>query len=548
MKRFTAVFIIFILLCSIVTPVLGSSEVASDITDIVKITGDAVENNNILKNRKHESSQPVAENGSITVTSSEKMGYLYIKFQTAGGIYYLTDNNTGATVECGQNRFLHDLLDLGKIFGTSCTSVSLTFRNAGTSICCINVYTPGVLPDSVQKWEPPLDNNADIVLFCTHGDDDQLFFAGLMPYYAEELGYKFQVVYFTDHHNQVNFRVHEMLDGLWETGVTAYPVFGPFPDFRVDDIDLCYKRLATYGFGKEDVEAYVTEQIRRFKPLVAVGHDLKGESGHGEHKIYAAALTEAVNNSMNSSYYPSSAAGYGTWDVPKTYIHLYDQNEIVMDWDKPLKKFGGMTAFEVTRDLGFERHTSQLKTGYYNWIHGASTAKEIKSCNPCRYGLYRTSVGADTEKNDMFEHVMTYEQVAEAVNLAAETKAAAFEEYSAKKEALRLEKEEQERLRAELEEERLEEERLAAEAAAAKAAKEAEERRLAEEARAAAEEEKRFKEEAEALEAERLAAEAARKIHTEKRDILFCELIIGCALIIAALVVPFPGKRVRAVK
>jgi LmbE family N-acetylglucosaminyl deacetylase len=46
-----------------------------------------------------------------------------------------------------------------------------------------------------------LEGGADLVLFSAHGDDEHLFFAGLLPTYAEERGYRVQVVYLTDHRN-----------------------------------------------------------------------------------------------------------------------------------------------------------------------------------------------------------------------------------------------------------------------------------------------------------------------------------------------------------
>ena len=107
--------------------------------------------------------------------------------------------------------------------------------------------------------------------------------------------------------------------------------------------------------------------------------------------------------------YPESASAYGVWDVPKTYIHLYEENPIVMDWDQPMENFDGKTPYEVSRDLGFVCHGSQ----YENWARffSADKASGLPTYSPCQYGLYRTTVGADRNKNDMFENVLNHAEL-----------------------------------------------------------------------------------------------------------------------------------------
>ena len=140
---------------------------------------------------------------------------------------------------------------------------------------------------------------------------------------------------------------------------------------------------------------------------MAVGHDLRGEYGHGMHMIYAELLCGAVEISSDTTRFPESAETFGAWDVPKTYLHLYPENQIVMDWDIPMESFRGMTAFEVTRDLGFPSHVSQQT--YYSWyFDGIHAASEIREYSPCIFGLYRSTVGEDQQKRDFFENVTTH--------------------------------------------------------------------------------------------------------------------------------------------
>jgi LmbE family N-acetylglucosaminyl deacetylase len=255
-----------------------------------------------------------------------------------------------------------------------------------------------------------------MILFSTHGDDEQLFFAGLLPYYANAKDYTVQVIYLTNHRNENDARVHEMLNGLWAVGCDTYPVFGQYYDFLYDNIKQTYRAFEHLGHPREEMVGFVVEQLRRFKPLVTVGHDFAGEYGHGQHMVYADLVAEAVTVSNNPEYYPESAEKYGLWDVPKSYFHLYEENPIVMDWDTPMEELDGMTPFEVTQKLGFPAHVSQQRAWFKYWLcrgGDITKASQIETYSPCLYGLYRSTVGPDTGLNDMFENVTPYGQVVE---------------------------------------------------------------------------------------------------------------------------------------
>ena len=435
---------------------------AENLSSALLLEGDAFGDTAFLKNGYDYDYKNAAENGKLTVASEEEISSLYLFFVTPPEAYSLEDSSSGEKVLC-DNGFIHAFLDLEELFGHPCKELVISFEKGGQSLGELTAYSAGELPASVQNWEEPMDGETDLVLFSTHGDDDQIFFAGLLPYYAGELGYQVQVCYFTGHQNNNINRMHEMLNGLWAVGVRTYPVFGPFPDFRVDDLAACYTALAGNGYSREDVISYVTEQLRRFKPQVAVGHDLNGEYGHGQHKIYADCLAEAVEIAQDPAVYPESAEQYGVWDTPKTYLHLYGENAIVMDWDQPLEHFGGKTAFEVTQKLGLPCHESQMGTYYPQWLKSVSRCDQLLDYSPCEYGLFRSTVGPDREKKDMFENVLTYAEQAEK---------AAEEEAARQAEEARL-----------AEEARKAEERAKAEeaAAAAEKAKEQERQELAEE-------------------------------------------------------------------
>lgn len=342
---------------------------------------------------------------SLTVTDgSGSMGSLYLMFDLPCGKYNVTDNTGGREYTAGAYGYLHEYIRLD----APTDSVTIQFPT-GASISEIQAYPYGADPQDVQIWHPPLEGETDLMLMSTHGDDEHLFFGGILPMYAGQLGYKVQVVYLTDHRNLTNVRTHEMLNGLWAVGVRNYPVFGDFADFRIDSLEKTYERYEELGTTRDDLMDYVVAQIRRFKPQVIVGHDFAGEYGHGMHMVYTDLLTEAITLTNNEIAYPVSAEAYGTWDVPKTYIHLYEENPIVLDFDTPLAKFNYMSAFDVSRYIGFPCHESQVKgTLFGEWAYGKDlevvSVWDITEYNPCYYGLYRSTVGPDIRKNDFMEN------------------------------------------------------------------------------------------------------------------------------------------------
>ena len=444
---------------------------------------------------------------TITLRSQEEMGSLYLMFDLEYGSYTVTDPETGTSFTAGQYGMLHEYIDLVKGLGKATKAVTLTFSSGLVSLSEIRAFAPGQVPEDVQIWEPPLEGKTDLMLMSTHGDDEQLFFAGLLPYYAGELDYNVQVVYMTDHRNFNNLRTHEMLNGLWAVGVRNYPVFGPFYDFLRQDMASTYAFYEVLGISRERMLSFVTEQIRRFDPMVIVGHDFDGEYGHGMHRVYTDLLVEALELTNDPEQFPDSAKKYGLWDVPKTYIHLYEENPIVLDYDKPLESFDGLTAFEVSRKLGFPCHKSQQSTWFIKWIEYDYVARDIlapadlldpvalgmtyitkasqlENFSPCRFGLYRSTVGPDVLKNDFLEHIITYDgrlgpeeelirqeqERLEAERLEQERlEAERREQERIEQERLEAERREQERLEAEraeqarLEQERLEKERMEAE-------------------------------------------------------------------------------------
>lgn len=449
-KRFFALILAAVMLCgSLCLPAFAQEAQKVEL----KITGTGYGSFGFLTDGSIAVYKSSAGGCSLKLESQEAFDSLYLMFDLECDPYTIHDDVDDITLDAGQYRMLHEFVQLQQ----PTTVVTITFPTK-VRLSEISAYSPGEVPEDVQVWQPPLEGNTDILLLATHGDDDQLYFAGLFPLYAGERNYRVQVAYLTDHRNITNVRTHEMLNGLWKTGVTAYPVFADFDDFRIDDKQATYDYFAKLGTTKEELLGYVLEQLRRFDPMVVVGHDFAGEYGHGMHQVYADLLVQALEISNDASAYPELAEKYGVWDVPKTYIHLYEENPIVIDYDTPLESFEGLTAFQVTQAYGFPSHVSQQNTMFYKWIYGRNgeitKASQIQEYNPSQFGLYRSTVGADVQKNDFMENVICY---AEQERLEAER----LEAERLEAERLEAERKEAERLEAErLEKEKQEQEAL----------------------------------------------------------------------------------------
>ena len=458
-KKLTVALLALLLIAGMAIVASADNGVATDITSATDISGSGYDSFSFLKDKSSYSYNKSTGNTTINLENSQGIASIYLMFNVEYGAYTITDNISGKVYTAGSFGFLHEYITLDE----PATSLTIRFESGAVQLSEIYTFSQGAAPDFVQQWQAPLDGKADIVLFAAHGDDDHLFFAGLLPYYTSQPDCAVQVVYMTDHRNLTMTRTHEMLNGLWAVGVKAYPVFGTFDDFLVESLEGTYQEFERLGHSRTELQAFVVEQVRRFKPQVAIGHDLNGEYKHGMHMVYADLLVKALDITGDATQYPESAQKYGTWDIPKTYLHLYEKNPIVMDWDQPLEAYGGLTAFQVSQQLGYLCHESQQYTWFTKWINWVgmqvggtpiTSATQIAKYSPCNYGLYRSTVGADVLKNDFMENITTY---AEQERLEQER----LEQERLEQERLEQERLEQERLEQErLEQERLEQERL----------------------------------------------------------------------------------------
>ncbi len=347
----------------------------------------------VLSDGEHTTDIVFQANDKINITSQgdDKIAGLYIIWDSPISDWTLTADST--EIKCGQYGFIHEYIPIEG--GASKLTINIPADDV--AISDIRIFSEGQLPSDVQVWDPPCEK-ADIMLISSHSDDELLFFGGVIPIYSYIYDTEIQVVYLTEFWSKEKVREHEKLDGLWTAGVDNYPVCGDFYDEYVLSL-----KAAKDFFGVEPVTEYITSVVRRFKPQIVVTHDFKGEYGHGLHLLVAECTADVVENSMNEDYYPESAKEYGTWDVPKTYIHIYKENTLRLDLSVAIEERDGKTALQLIKDA-YYMHESQHKYWFY-----VSDSYEYSCAD---FGLYRTTVGLDTG-NDMLEHIKTYKVQAE---------------------------------------------------------------------------------------------------------------------------------------
>ena len=339
------------------------------------------------------------KNPYLEIRSDEPMYALYILFRVMPASYEIQHKVDGEWVLLaeGDTRFHHVCYELNG--ETEIRIIETGTKKAQLIINELYVFGAGELPGWVQRWEETYEK-ADLLVLVAHADDELLFFAGAIPTYDTELGKRVIVAYLI---HCGDTRRSEALDGLWTMGVRHYPVFGPFTDKYSDNLKKAYQ-LA----GKTKVLTWVTALFRKYQPEVVLTQDLKGEYGHGQHRMVADACVQCFDLAADPESDPESAALYGTWEVKKLYIHRYGDkaDRLHFEWDTPLENLDGKTGMEAAI-AAFEKHKTQYDLyfrigGYRKPLRVEITGAYYENTD---FGLYATRVGPDEEKNDFLEHI-----------------------------------------------------------------------------------------------------------------------------------------------
>ena len=326
---------------------------------------------------------------SVTAPGGQKIHGLYLCFKYLPDAYEVqTGGGSSWTTVYEGNDYCHAFYEFPegvsgvRIYVSSATRQQLGFNE-------IHMFGEGDIPDWVQRWEPSLEE-ADILFFSTHPDDELIFFAGGIPT-AVDQGRSVAVAYLTYSNTT---RRSELLNGLWYLGVRHYPVIGPFRDSYQKNITKQYQTLG----GEDKVDAWVAEVLRRVKPRVVVTQDIDGEYGHPMHQVLARAVLKVFPRTGDASFCPESAAQWGTWEGRKLYLHLWPENRSFFDWSRPLASFDGMTGLELADTAYRTLHITQKKSG----MSVTKTGTEYD--NTC-FGLAVSLVGPDEQGGDFFEHL-----------------------------------------------------------------------------------------------------------------------------------------------
>lgn len=328
-----------------------------------------------------------------SASGGDNIGYVYVKFSTTPVPYTITYNNTVGTVafdtgsddmhviNAGEHGFLHNLT----VIDGDVSSIMIS-SEYDMDIADILIYSKGTLPQSVQRWEPTL-SECDVLCFPTHPDDESLFMGALISESVAR-GRLVQVALICND-KTAPYRPHELLDAVWTLGVKLYPIIGSFPDHYSRSLSLAQSQYDTNAMLE-----FIVECIRRTKPSVVVAHDPDGEYGHGAHMLTSFLVREAIELTEDPEKHPQSATEYGVHKIKKLFLHLYKENELILDVKKQYDTLGGRSPFDLTVDA-YDCHKSQhIFDDLYVTTSG--------NLDCSRFGLFYSSVGYDTANGDIF--------------------------------------------------------------------------------------------------------------------------------------------------
>lgn len=324
----------------------------------------------------------------VTVKPAIPVHGLYLKWEESPGTWQVQTRRGGeweTAYTGGQGGFLHEFLRVDAL--AEPFRILTASDTALPPLAELVLLGQGETPGWVQVWNPSPEK-AQLMAVSAHCDDELVFMGGVLPTYAGQEGHDTLVVYLCASSAQ---RRHEALDGLWACGVRQYPVFGPFRDFRTETLQDAYAK-----WGRKKPRAFLIDLIRRHRPDVIITHDVKGEYGHGAHRLAADAVLDCVFRGEDAAFFPDSYEKWGGWQPQKCYLHLYPDRPVTLDFDRPLSAFGGKTGREVA-DEAFSFHVSQQKIRYRASDRGAYDC--------ARWGLAFTLVGEDVAGESLFENI-----------------------------------------------------------------------------------------------------------------------------------------------
>lgn len=325
----------------------------------------------------------------IAAPAGKKLHGLYVswsKFITAWCVQAY-DGGAWRTVYTTEDEFYNQYIPLAEGYEAVRVVCQSPDYEHVINISELRALGAGEAPSWVQQWKT-FEGKADLVLMVTDPGDEFLFFGGLVPHYIAQ-GREVMVCVIVN--TDAPFKC-QMLDGLWQCGLTNYPYIAYFKPRMQTTVRAQYAAWSEVQFVR-----HVTRIVRIYKPDVLVTHALDGEGIDGGHKVCADAAIKAITSAMDSKYDVGYGVKlFGNWQLKKLYLHLYGDVPTVLDYDQPLDRFGGQTAIEMARDAYALQDYQKKRTPD---MMGAGVY------DGSRFGLYFSTVGEDSGAGDLFEHI-----------------------------------------------------------------------------------------------------------------------------------------------
>ena len=335
--------------------VQADSGEAKDLTNRCELDAGAYKNARVrIMSRKMDHFQNFGENTEFSLSWDDDVpaAQLCLQWNAFPELVTVTQyDGSGATL-CSE--VLPSLPETVTQLSEDARKVVIRAGEKGMQVYYCRIYGEGTLPDPFHEWTDTPEK-LDFLVISTHPDDDILYLGSVIPVYGAEQGYKGTTVYVTC---AKRVRMTEAYNGCWALGLRCRPIFLDFPD-----IPRTSTQEEKDEFKYEDLVCALVRLYRRYRPAVTFAQDKNGEYGHWQHKLTSKASVEAAVLAADPAYDPESVEQYGTWQVQKAFLHMYEENRITIDAHAKLTFFGGDDAYNVARKA-FQKHETQKDIGY----------------------------------------------------------------------------------------------------------------------------------------------------------------------------------------
>lgn len=326
----------------------------------------------------------------IRIPSEKTAGGIAMEWDKAPSKIQITlYDSTGAVIRTIQENNPSKKWNLYYELEPEVSGLTIRSGDSDNGLNKLRIYEAGRTPEMVQQWQDTPEK-VDMIMFLPHMNDETLYFSGVLSQLSAQ-GKDVLVVYMTSYDRNKHA---EALDCLWTHGVRIHPVFVGFQDYKVDS----YKK-AEWLWGEENTYRAMIGLIRKYKPDVVLTQDWNGEYGHYQHVMTARYCVKSVEVAGDEGVFPDIAEAYGVWDVPKLYLHLWDEeNRLDLGFEEPMEELDGQSPMQIAF-IAMDKHTSQLHNPTYSLL------VDGKQYDCTWFGLYRSTVGPDIEKNSFFENI-----------------------------------------------------------------------------------------------------------------------------------------------